>query len=97
MVYNLGTGRGYSVREVIDVARSVTGVDFPAVEAPRRPGDADRLVASSERIMRDLGWEPRYSDLRQIMASAWAWHTAHPYGYARPEWIAPGRYLCISR
>ncbi len=81
MVYNLGNGRGYSVREVIDVARSVTGVDFPAVEAPRRPGDADRLVASSERIMRDLGWEPRYPDLRDIIAMAWRWHTTHPHGY----------------
>lgn len=86
MIFNLGNGRGYSVREVIDTARQVTGVDFPAVEAPRRPGDADRLVASSERISRELGWEPRFPDLDQIIASAWAWHTAHPYGYsAAPE------------
>lgn len=82
LIYNLGNGRGYSVREVIDVARRVTGVDFPAVEAPRRPGDADMLVASSERIMRDLGWEPRYPDLRDIVAMAWTWHTTHPHGYA---------------
>lgn len=82
LIYNLGNGRGYSVREVIDVARQVTGVDFPAVEAPRRPGDADMLVASSERIMRDLGWEPRYPDLRDIVAMAWTWHTTHPHGYA---------------
>ncbi|MCC6800121.1 MAG: UDP-glucose 4-epimerase GalE [Anaerolineae bacterium] len=81
MIFNLGNGRGYSVREVIETARQVTGVDFPAVEAPRRPGDADRLVASSERISRELGWEPRYPDLRQIIASAWAWHTTHPHGY----------------
>ncbi len=85
MVYNLGNGRGYSVREVIDVAREVTGVDFPAVEAERRPGDADRLVASSERISRELGWEPRYPDLQQIIRSAWAWHTAYPHGYERDE------------
>lgn len=81
MIYNLGNGRGYSVREVIDVARQVTEVDFPAVEAPRRPGDADRLVASSELIGRELGWEPHFSDLRQIIETAWAWHTAHPTGY----------------
>jgi len=83
MIYNLGNGRGYSVREVIDVAREVTGVDFPAIEAPRRPGDADRLVASSERIGRELGWEPRFADLKQIIETAWAWHTAHPNGYPR--------------
>ncbi len=81
MTYNLGNGRGYSVREVIDIAREVTGIDFKAVESARRPGDAARLVASSERIMRDLGWEPRTPDLRDIIASAWAWHTAHPHGY----------------
>lgn len=81
LVYNLGNGRGYSVREVIDIAREVTGVDFPAIETDRRPGDADRLVASSERIHADLGWTPRFTDLRDIIASAWAWHTAHPNGY----------------
>jgi len=81
LVYNLGNGRGYSVREVIDIAREVTGVDFPAVETERRPGDADRLVASSGRIQADLDWKPRYTDLREIIASAWAWHTAHPNGY----------------
>jgi UDP-glucose 4-epimerase len=81
LVYNLGNGRGYSVREVIDIAREVTGVDFPAIETDRRPGDADRLVASSERIHADLGWTPRFTDLRDIIASAWAWHTAHPDGY----------------
>ncbi|WP_119071805.1 UDP-glucose 4-epimerase GalE [Aggregatilinea lenta] len=82
MIYNLGNGRGYSVREVIDVARQVTGIDFPAVESPRRPGDADMLVASSERIAQDLGWEPRYPDLRDIVSMAWTWHTTHPQGYA---------------
>ncbi|NLF77171.1 MAG: UDP-glucose 4-epimerase GalE [Chloroflexi bacterium] len=81
LIYNLGNGHGYSVREVIDIAREVTGVDFPAVETGRRPGDADRLVASSSRIQADLGWSPRYTDLRDIIASAWAWHTAHPDGY----------------
>jgi UDP-glucose 4-epimerase len=82
MIYNLGNGHGYSVREVIDIAREVTGVDFPAVETARRPGDADILIASSERISRDLGWEPRIPDLKTIIASAWTWHTSHPRGYA---------------
>ncbi len=81
MIYNLGNGRGYSVRQVADIAREVTGVDFPVVETDRRPGDADMLVASSERISRELGWEPRYPDLRTIIASAWAWHSTHPDGY----------------
>jgi UDP-glucose 4-epimerase len=82
MIYNLGNGRGYSVREVIDAARQVTGIDFPAVETARRPGDADILIASSDRISRDLGWEPRIPDLKTIIASAWTWHTSHPRGYA---------------
>jgi UDP-glucose 4-epimerase len=81
MIYNLGNGRGYSVRQVADIAREVTGVDFPVVETDRRPGDADMLVASSERISRELGWEPRYPDLRTIIASAWAWHSTYPDGY----------------
>lgn len=81
MIYNLGNGRGYSVREVVDIAREVTGIDFPATETARRPGDADRLVASSEQINQDLGWEPRFPNLRDIIASAWLWHTTHPNGY----------------
>lgn len=81
MTYNLGNGAGYSVREVIEVARQVTGHPIPAVEAPRRPGDAPRLVASSGAIRRDLGWSPRYADLRQIIESAWEWQRAHPNGY----------------
>jgi UDP-glucose 4-epimerase len=82
MVFNLGNGRGYSVREVADVALEITGQDFPVVETARRPGDAARLVASSERITRELGWRPRIPDLPDIIASAWAWHTANPDGYA---------------
>jgi UDP-glucose 4-epimerase len=81
MIYNLGNGRGYSVREVIDVAREVTGSGFSATESERRPGDADMLIASSEAINQDLGWEPRYPDLKDIVASAWAWHTAYPNGF----------------
>ncbi len=81
MIYNLGNGRGYSVKEVIDVAREVTNIDFSATESDRRPGDADMLIASSEQINQDLGWEPRYPDLKDIITTAWAWHTAYPDGY----------------
>jgi len=82
LIYNLGNGAGYSVRQVIEVARQVTGHPIPAVELPRRPGDAPRLVASAVKARRELGWEPRYPALRDIIASAWAWHQAHPDGYA---------------
>jgi len=81
MTYNLGNGAGYSVRQVIEIARQVTGHPIPAVESPRRPGDAPRLVASSEAIKCDLGWSPRFPDLRQIVASAWEWQRTHPNGY----------------
>jgi UDP-glucose-4-epimerase GalE len=81
MLYNLGNGAGYSVREVIDTARKVTGHPIPAVEAPRRPGDAPRLVASSEKIRKELGWQPKYPNLEEIIASAWEWHQKHPSGY----------------
>jgi len=82
LIYNLGNGAGYSVRQVIEVAREVTGHPIPAVEMPRRPGDAPRLVASAEKARRELGWAPRTPALRDIIASAWAWHRAHPDGYA---------------
>jgi UDP-glucose 4-epimerase len=81
LVYNLGNGAGYSVREVVEAARQVTGHPIPAVEHPRRPGDAPRLVASSDRIRRELGWTPRHPALEQIVASAWEWHRTHPHGY----------------
>lgn len=81
MTYNIGNGQGYSVREVINVAREVTGIDFPEREAPRRPGDAPVLVASSEKINQELGWTPAYPSLNAIISSAWAWHSAHPDGY----------------
>jgi UDP-glucose 4-epimerase len=81
LVYNLGNGGGYSVREVIETARAVTGKPIPAVESPRRPGDAPRLVASSAKIRRELGWQPQHADLREIVASAWEWHSSHPHGY----------------
>ena len=81
LVYNLGNGNGYSVREVIETARQVTGHPIPAIETARRPGDAPRLVAASGRIRRELGWEPKYTALQDIIASAWEWHSSHPHGY----------------
>lgn len=79
--YNLGNGRGYSIRQVIDTAREVTGHPIPAVIGPRRPGDPDILIASSESINHDLGWRPRYPKLKDIIETAWGWHVAHPKGY----------------
>jgi UDP-glucose 4-epimerase len=81
LIYNVGSGSGYSVREVIETARAVTGHPIPSVESPRREGDPARLVASSERIRRELGWSPKHDDLRDILASAWGWHQSHPNGY----------------
>lgn len=80
-VYNTGTGRGASVREVIDIARAVTGHPIPAVEEPRRPGDVPVLYADSSKIQRELGWTPNHTELRDIIASAWRWHEAHPEGF----------------
>lgn len=79
--YNLGIGRGYSVQEVIDTARAVTGHPIPAQIGPRRPGDPDILIAGNEAIKRDLGWEPQVTDLATMIASAWRWHQTHPKGY----------------
>jgi UDP-glucose 4-epimerase len=81
LVYNLGNGLGFSVRQVIDVARRVTGHPIPAVESPRRPGDPATLVASAEKIQRQLGWQPKFPDLESIIDSAWEWHRKHPMGY----------------
>ena len=81
LVYNLGNGDGYSVRQVVDAARQITGHPLPAVDSPRRPGDAPRLVASPEKIRRELGWQPQHPELESIIASAWEWHRAHPHGY----------------
>lgn len=74
MVYNLGNGTGYSIRQVIDVCREVTGHPIPVAVGPRRAGDPAALVASSARITRELGWQPRYADLRTIVETAWEWH-----------------------
>jgi UDP-glucose 4-epimerase len=82
LIYNLGNGRGFSVREVIETVRKVTGHAIPARESPRRPGDPAVLVASSQKIQRELGWKPQFVDLQSIVRSAWDWRRAHPNGYA---------------
>ena len=82
-IFNLGNGVGYSVREVIETARSVTGHPIPATEVPRRAGDPARLVASGEKAKKVLGWEPEIKKLDDIIASAWKWHRAHPNGYTK--------------
>ena len=79
--YNLGNGSGYSVKQVIEMAREVTGRPIEAVPGPRRPGDPARLVASAEKIRREFGWKPEIPDLRDIIETAWKWHSAHPDGY----------------
>ena len=80
-LYNLGNGEGYSVKEVIEAARKITGHPIPALAAPRRAGDPARLVASSDLIRTELGWSPKYPDLHAIVESAWQWHKSHPEGY----------------
>jgi len=81
LIYNLGNGRGFSVREVIEAARRVTGHTIHAVENARRPGDPAVLVASSEKIRRELGWKPQYAELETIIQSAWEWARRNPNGY----------------
>jgi UDP-glucose 4-epimerase len=81
LICNLGNGNGFSVRQVIDTARAVTGLPIPAVERPRRPGDAPILVADSTLARQVLGWKPQIPDLQEIIATAWEWHRTHPHGY----------------
>ena len=81
LIYNLGNGQGFSVREVVEVARKVTGHPVPVIESARRAGDPAVLIASSEKIRRDLGWQPRFPDLETIVESAWQWHRTRPDGY----------------
>ncbi len=82
LIYNLGNGQGFSVRQVVETVRRVTGHAVPVVEAPRRPGDPPMLVAASQKIRRELGWEPRFPTLEEIVATAWEWRSRHPRGYA---------------
>jgi UDP-glucose-4-epimerase GalE len=79
--YNIGTGRGYSVREVIRTAEEVTGKKVPVKEGPRRAGDPPALVAAADKVQRELGWRARYAELRPIIETAWNWHRRHPRGY----------------
>lgn len=81
-IYNIGSEHGFSVKEVIDACREVTGAEIPADVHPRRPGDPDSLVASSALIV-ELGWKPQYPDIKTIIQHAWAWHKTHPRGYRR--------------
>jgi UDP-glucose 4-epimerase len=80
--YNLGNGRGFSIMEVLEVARQITGHPIPTEVGPRRPGDPAMLIASSETLKRELGWQPRHSELEQIVGDAWRWFQKHPQGYA---------------
>jgi len=80
-IYNLGYGSGYSVAEVVEMARQVTSRWISTEAAPRRAGDPPVLIASPDKIMRDLGWNPRHSELDNIIESAWRWHSKHPRGY----------------
>ena len=79
--YNLGTGGGTSVREVIAACEKVSGKSIAVVEKPRRPGDPPRLIAASEKVRAELGWKPVFQDIETIVASAWKWHMANPNGY----------------
>ena len=80
-VYNLGNGQGYSVKQVIETAREITGHVIPAEVTPRRAGDPAPLVASSEKIRQELGWSPQYPELEAIVKTPWEWHRCHPLGY----------------
>ena len=79
--YNLGIGRGYSVKEVIDAAKRVTGVDFPVDYGQRREGDPATLFANAEKIQKELGWKANYTEIDEIVSTAWNWFNDHPNGY----------------
>ncbi len=83
--YNLGNGKGFSVKQVVETARKVTGVDIPAKVEPRRAGDPSVLIASSDKIIQELGWTPKYHTLEEIIATAWQWHKNHPNGFEIKE------------
>lgn len=80
-VYNLGSENGFSVRQIIDSAKKITGVDFTVVEEARRAGDPAVLIASSAKIREELGWKPEHSSVEEVIATAWQWHKQHPHGY----------------
>ncbi len=83
LIYNLGTGKGCSVREVIRTVEEVSGKTVPVKEGARRPGDPPELVASAEKIRTELGWQPRYTDLHDLVETAWKWHSQHPNGFEK--------------
>ncbi|MDR1269424.1 MAG: UDP-glucose 4-epimerase GalE [Planctomycetaceae bacterium] len=80
--YNLGIGYGYSVREILDTAKKVTGKEIPTVFGLRREGDPAQLFANSDKVQKELGWQPQHTDIDEVIASAWHWHSTHPNGYA---------------
>lgn len=82
-IYNLGNGTGFSVKEMIDIARKVTGHEIPAKVAPRRAGDPAILIASSEKAMKELDWKPKFNSVETIIETAWNWHKNHPNGYEK--------------
>jgi UDP-glucose 4-epimerase len=82
-IFNLGNGAGFTVREVIDVARHVTGHPIPVKEAPRRAGDPAQLIASSQKALSILGWRPIFTHIENIVGSAWQWHSSHPRGFQK--------------
>ncbi len=83
-VYNLGIGRGHSVKQIVEAVRRVTGHAIPTETGPRRPGDPPQLYADSARAQRELGWQPRYTDIERIVETAWRWFKTHPEGYIEP-------------
>lgn len=82
-IYNLGNGTGFTVKEMVEIARKVTGHTIPAEVAERRAGDPAVLIASSKKAMEELGWKPKYADIETIISTAWNWHKNHPNGYAK--------------
>src|SRR5699024_1053843 len=84
-IFNLGSSQGFSVKEMIDTARSVTCKDIPAKMGKRRPGDPGTLIASSEKAKRILGWQPQHTSIEIIMRDAWNWHKNNPNGYRKED------------
>jgi len=80
-IYNLGSQKGFSSMEIVAAVKKVTGIDFPIKIGSRRPGDPDEAIASSEKIRRELGWNPTRTTIETIVKTAWAWHSARPDGY----------------
>jgi len=80
-IFNVGTGNGYSNKQILEMVKKISGVDFPIKIAPRRPGDPAAIWADNKKIKKVLGWQPKYSDLETIIRSAWKWHQSHPFGF----------------